>query len=302
MHKSHNTMKVRVVAQFCTGFLGLFLACPPTVGWTSPAIALPQSTIATAVASPDRETILRSLQTADVVYLGETHDDPRDHEAQLQILRSLHENNPKIAIAMEMFQRPYQDVMDRYLAGEISETQLVRDSEYMERWGFPWEYYGPIVRFARENGLPVLAANTPTEVTRRVAKSGLEGLEAEDKKYIPPLAEIDTDNEGYRQMLLEVFRQHQHGTGDGFDRFVEAQVLWDETMAEAIAEFLAANPDYQVVVIVGQGHVVYGYGIPSRVERRRGDRDFVQRSVLFQSPDEAPISTEDAMADFLWKH
>ena len=39
-----------------------------------------------------------------------------------------------------MFQRPDQSVLDQYIAGKITEEQLVEQSDYEERWGFPWEY------------------------------------------------------------------------------------------------------------------------------------------------------------------
>ncbi|NJK38777.1 MAG: ChaN family lipoprotein [Oscillatoriales cyanobacterium RM2_1_1] len=261
--------------------------------------------------SSTQADILTALKKADVIYLGETHDEVADHQGQLQIIQALYANNSRIAIAFEMFQRPYQPVLDQYLQGIITEAQLIQASEYENRWGFPWEYYRDIVRFAQRHQLPMLAANTPTEVTRKVAKSGLASLTPEDQTYIPPLAEIKTDNAAYWQMLLEIFQVHAQAHGqkqdsqaranDQFNNFFAAQVLWDETMAEVIADFLQSNPDYQVVVIVGEGHVVYGHGIPSRVARRLGSAGLVQYSVLFQSPQEE-MQQNPQMADFIWQH
>jgi uncharacterized iron-regulated protein len=245
----------------------------------------------------------RELAQANVVYLGESHDSAADHKAELEILQSLHQRHPKMAIAMEMFQRPYQGVLDRYLAGQLSEEELVAQSEYEQRWGFPWEYYAPILRFAKANQLPVLALNTPTEVTRKVALEGLESLTPAERRYIPPFSEIRTDNAEYRQLMLSAFKQHQaagNGASAGFERFFLAQVLWDETMAERIAQFLQANPEYQVVVLAGQGHIVYGYGIPSRVARRLNNKHLVQRSVLLNPSEDTQFSTDKPIADFSW--
>ena len=55
-----------------------------------------------------------------------------------------------------------------------------------------------------------------------------------------------------------------------FNLFYQVQILWDETMAESIYDFLNVNPDYQMVVLAGNGHLVYGYGIPKRAFRRNG--------------------------------
>lgn len=246
------------------------------------------------------QVILPQLIQADVVYLGETHDNPENHQTQLEIIQKLREHNSKIAIAMEMFQRPYQDVLDRYLAKQLSEQELLEQSEYNQRWGFPWAYYAPILRFAQEKQLPVLALNTPTEVTRQVAREGLKSLTPEQRQFIPPFSEIRTDNLEYRQMMLSIFKQHQHNShgSTNFELFFLAQVLWDETMAEKIAQFLQANPDYQVVALVGQGHIVYGYGIPNRVARRLPDKHLLQRSILLSSPEDAANNANQPTADF----
>ena len=251
-------------------------------------------------ASP--ETIIQELVKADVVYLGEIHTNPDDHKAQLDILQALYQENPKIVLAMEMFQHPYQDILDQYLAGHLTETQLIEQTDYEQRWGFPWEYYAPLLQFAQTHQLPVLALNTPTEISRKVARNGLESLTRDELQQIPPLDEIRTDNADYRQMVEAVYNQHQqagHGNSDGFERFFTVQVLWDETMADGIADFLTANPDYQVVVIAGRGHIVYGYGIPSRVARRLSYRPLIQRSVLFGMPE--GLEKNSAIADFFWQ-
>lgn len=110
------------MAKLCAWSLGIFLLC-----------SLPAH--AQTISSPLQQQryihqeVLQELAKADVVYLGETHDSPKDHQAQLEILQKLHQRHPKIAIAMEMFQRPYQGVIDRYLAGQLNEQELLEQSE-----------------------------------------------------------------------------------------------------------------------------------------------------------------------------
>ncbi|HEY9665307.1 MAG TPA: ChaN family lipoprotein [Coleofasciculaceae cyanobacterium] len=298
-------MRKRQIAKFCAWSLGIVVLCATPACAQTPSTSLPQKPVERLGQNVfTQQQILQELVKADVVYLGETHDRIEDHQAQLDILKALYKQNPKIAIAMEMFQRPYQDVLDQYLAGKITEAELVKQSEYEQRWGFSWEYYAPILRFAKTHQLPVLAANTPTEVTRKVARSGLESLTPAERKYIPPLSEIRTDNAEYRKMVQDAYEQHHHtghSNSDSFERFFTAQVLWDETMAEKIAQFIKANPNYQVVVLAGEGHIVYGYGIPSRVARRLNNKQLVQRSVLLSSSQENSSSTNKAIADFIWE-
>jgi uncharacterized iron-regulated protein len=249
------------------------------------------------------DALVGELAKANVVYLGETHDRPQDRKIQLEIIRELQTRNSQVAIAMEMFQIPYQGAIDRYLAGKLSERELVEQTEYERRWSYAWESYVPILRFAKEKQLPVLAINTPSEITRKVAKEGLDSLTPQQRKIIPPISEIDTDNAAYRQMLAKVFQQHQHsghGHSSGFDRFVLAQVLWDEMMAAEIAKFVKANPKTQVIAIAGQGHIVYGYGIPSRVARRI-QRQFLQLSVLLSPPEDTGNGSQQPIADYIWQ-
>lgn len=297
--------------------LGIILFCTQSVNAQIASSCRPQVILPIKAASSEcrglsdcknacitPQNALQKLAKADVVYLGETHDNSEDHKLQLQIIQELLRRNSRVAIAMEMFQHPSQAILNRYLAGKLSEQEFVAQSEYNQKWGYPWEYYAPILRFAKEKQLPVLALNTPTEVTRQVARAGLESLTPQQQQLIPPLAEIRTDNAEYRQLLAKTFEQHQHsghGNSTGFERFFQAQVVWDETMAAGIAKFLKAKPNYQIVVLAGQGHIIYGYGIPSRVARRFKNQ-LVQSLVLLSQPPDDSVMTNQPIADFVWQH
>jgi uncharacterized iron-regulated protein len=275
------------------------------------ALPISISAIGTLVANPTAQSrpvqshpaILKQLFQAQVVYLGETHDHLPDHQAQLDILRQLQAHQPNLAIALEMFQKPFQSSIDQYLNDTITETKLLEQTEYPQRWGFNWDFYAPILRFAKANQIPVLAINTPSEVTRKVARTGLESLTSEDFKWIPPIADIDTANTAYRQRLQETYQSFHsaHGNSNGFDRFFQAQVLWDETMADAIAQYWLKNRNRKVVVLVGQGHLLYGDGIPSRVARRLKTIPNWQQHVVLLNPSSGLQTPQPRpVADSFW--
>lgn len=246
--------------------------------------------------APSNQSVLNDLLPANVIYLGETHTDEADHIAQLQIITAMYQANGDIAIGLEMFQRPFQAILDNYIAGEITEAELIEQSEYETRWGFDWELYAPIIRYAQSHQIPLIALNTPKEITRKVARQGLNSLTKDDLAYIPPVAEIDTSDEAYQAMLARIFEQHGgHGnSGPSFENFFAAQVLWDETMAATVADFVNTSPNTQVIVMAGEGHIIYDFGIPNRVKRRLGN-DLLTYSVLLN-----PTSTEPELADFFW--
>lgn len=283
----------------------LSLGCGP-MGATDTA------TLPTLADTPEAQTaVLEALQPVTVVYLGETHDSAADHAAQLSIIQALCSesaltDSPFVgcALAFEMFQRPFQPVLDAYVNGEIDEATLVAETEYEQRWGFPWSFYAPIVQYGQAQQMPLIALNSPTEITRQVARDGLASLQGDDFRYIPPVDEIHTDNGDYRSYVQQVFESFHggaagHGSAMSFDNFFAAQVLWDETMADRIATYVAANPDHRVIVLVGQGHVIYDWGIPSRVERRLGD-DLTQRTLLLNPPADLPDAEARGIADYLW--
>lgn len=143
-------------------------------------------------------------------------------------------------------------------------------TEYFERWRYDYRLYAPIVRFARDNGLPLVALNVPGELIEKVAGNGSVTLTPEEQRFLP--RDIDRSDAEYARRLEDIFRMHAHGqdgSGD-FDRFVEVQLLWDEGMAERAADFLVQNPGHRMVVLAGSGHLAYGSGIPRRVDRRLG--------------------------------
>ena len=246
--------------------------------------------------------VLDRLAAADVVYLGEVHDRAADHRIQLEILQALRSRRPLI-IGMEMFQRPFQAALDDYIAGRIPEPELVKRTEYTTRWRFDWELYAPILRFARQHQLPVVALNPPGDVVRTVARQGLEGLKDRDRQWIPAPAEIRLEPESYRERLRQLYDSFHHSQGNtaSFDRFFLAQVVWDETMAEQVAIALKQSPDSLIVVLAGQGHILYRDGIPQRVARRvpqRAQRPLRQVTVILNP--EADIPPTAAVADYFW--
>jgi len=206
------------------------------------------------------------LKDARVVFVGETHDRYEDHLNQLAIIRGLHERDRDIAIGMEYFQQPFQPALDAFVAGKLSEADLLRRTEYFDRWRFDYRLYRPILRYAREHGIPLIALNVPSEIVDKVGDGGFKALNEAETATIP--AEIDRSDETYRNHIEAVFRMHPNAEDADFEHFLDVQLLWDEGMAERAAEYLEAHPRRTLVVLTGAGHVEYGRGIPQRVTRR----------------------------------
>lgn len=212
--------------------------------------------------------IIEKVSGKKIVYVGEVHDRFEHHRVQLEVIRALHKRNGKIAIGMEMFQKPFQQALDDYIAGTIDERSFLKKSEYFKRWGFDYTLYREILLYARENKIPVLALNIRKEIVTKVAKEGLYSLSAEERKEIP--GDMDLSDIEYKTRLKEFFERHGNPESKNFDFFYEAQVLWDESMAHNLNAFMQVNPEYQTVVVAGMGHLMFGSGIPKRAYRLNG--------------------------------
>jgi len=223
---------------------------PGNDGRFAGAVSAPLSSAALIDRLADRQTVL----------LGETHNSAEDHRWQLHTLAQLHARHPQLALALEMFPRRLQPVLDRWVAGELSEAAFLRESEWDKVWGYDARDYLPLFHFARMNRVPMLAMNVERTLVDAVSRDGWEAVPETQKEGVTRPAK---PSPAYLERLRDIFEHHpERKRGDtAFPRFVEAQTLWDRGMAQTIAEHLRTHPDSLVVGIVGAGHVRHGDGI-----------------------------------------
>lgn len=220
---------------------------------------------AEGVRQADPVALIERLATNQVVLLGETHDSAEDHRWQLHTLAQLHARQPRLAIGFEMFPRRLQPVLDRWVAGELSEADFLRETDWNRVWGYDARLYLPLFHYARMNRLPMLALNVERSLVSAVDARGWDGIpegrrEGLTRPAAPP--------EAYQKMLRQVYSHHPEKDQDdaGFERFVQAQATWDRAMAQAIAAHLKRRPDALVVGIMGAGHVRFGHGVAHQLK------------------------------------
>ena len=232
----------------------------------SPAASRSDLTIIDAARkTQSMQSLIHQLADKRAVFIGEDHDRYDNHLNQLQIIRELNTNAPgRWVIGAEYIQRRFQPYLDAYIDKTISEPEFLRQTEYFERWGFDWRLYRPIFQYARDHHIPMVALNAERELTNEVDRAGLAALPAADRARLPQ--HIEDADAAYRERLRKIFDEHPDQ--GNFDRFVEAQLVWDETMAESVANYLAAHPDKSMIVLAGEGHIAFRSGIPDRVSRR----------------------------------
>jgi len=213
--------------------------------------------------------VLADMARRKIVLLGEQHDNADDHAWQLATLGALHTMRPRMVIGFESFPRRAQPVLDKWIAGELSERQFLEQSDWEKVWGVPAELYLPLFRFARINGIPMRALNVDRELIRAISDKGWDAVPASQKEEVTRPAPPST---AYLEDLYKVYKLHPEAAdpqgarrdGPGFRHFVDSQTTWDRAMAQGLADALhtANSADQPLVVgITGSGHIRYGRGV-----------------------------------------
>ncbi len=199
---------------------------------------------------------------ADVVFLGEEHDNDVGHSLQHEAFVALLARRPDAALSLEMVERDDQATLDRWLADEIDDATLAAEARLWPKWD---EHYLPVVIEAKERGLPVIAGNVPRPLASRVSKEGLAAVAGEE--HMPRSVEAETAGE-YYERFLTALGTHPAASDRDWSDFYAAQCVKDDAMAESIADHLAANPGRLIVHLCGKFHSDFGLGTVERLRSR----------------------------------
>jgi uncharacterized iron-regulated protein len=219
---------------------------------------------------------MEMIAAAKVIYIGEMHTNLQAHNAQRRVIEELERRFPgKVAVGMEMFREPQQAALDRWTRGELSELQFLKESKWYDNWGSDFGLYRGILTVAREHRMDVLALNPSKELQKQFAGAG--PLPPELAGKVP---ETDFTDPFERALLEAIFKGHSTGKQQSaadaaalarmFDSFYRTQILWEESMASRIVDYLKspAGEGKKMVVIAGGFHVRHGLGVPRKALRR----------------------------------
>jgi uncharacterized iron-regulated protein len=274
----------------------------------------------------DLEVMIADLSTADVILVGEQHDDPNTHRLEQAILEGFLRRRVRVIVSMEMFERDVQPAVDQYLAGSIPEDEFLKSSRPWPRYASD---YRPLVELARGHGWQVVAANVPRRLAADVAKSGktaLDSLSAADRALAA--RDLRCPQDAYFERFSKAMGGHATGAAKqapapgapargsdeappqvtnavepATERYYWSQCVKDETMAESIAAAIERRAEQTgpVVHFTGAFHSDFGAGTAERTRRRLAGRRVVVVSILpVPSLDGLTPSEEDlTRADFL---
>jgi uncharacterized iron-regulated protein len=209
----------------------------------------------------DLAQVADALAGFDVVFYGERHSHPGVHLQQMYLLRALVERNPRWVLSLEQFERDVQGIVDDYLARRIGETTLIDKSR---AWNNYAASYRPLLLFAREHELSVVAAEAPGWAISCVGQWGptiLDRFTPLERTWVA--AEVHVEPGAYQDKFMDFMGSSEaHGGGKTAtpeaaaraQRSFAAQVARDDTMAESIERALQQHPGYKVLHLTGSFH------------------------------------------------
>jgi len=231
-----------------------------------------------AAAFSDFEVMLADLSRADVVLVGEEHDDANTHRLETALLEGLLRRRPALVVSLEMFERDVQPALDAYLGGRNTEEDFLKASRPWPRYATD---YRPLVELAKVQTWPVIAANVPRRVASDIARNGLAplaSLPAPERAFVA--ADMQCPKDAYFDRFAAMMGEHPGSTpgapADGaaqeamIERYYQSQCAKDETMAESIAASFArrGSASGPIVHFTGAFHSDFGTGTAERVRRR----------------------------------
>ena len=222
----------------------------------------------------DIEALAAEAVKADVVFIGEQHDDPGTHRMELAILDAIGRRRSDVVVALEMFERDVQDVLDNYLAGSIPEDAFLKAAR-------PWPNYAadyrPLVEYAKARGWKVVAGNVPRKIASSVFSKGIGYIQQlPDSSRRWAAEEFQCPSDKYADRVAATLKDHPPGPGPAptaeemkklGELIYQSQCVKDETMAESIAR-ARGNGAPLVIHFNGAFHSDYGQGTAERARRR----------------------------------
>jgi uncharacterized iron-regulated protein len=174
--------------------------------------------------------------SADLIFFGEEHNSAIAHWLQLELLMGLAADSLKsTSIGMEMFEADQQVLIDEYFSGIISQSSFESEARLWDNYQTD---YKPVLEFARENELNLIATNIPRRYASLVYSRGLSVLDSlsnQAKEWVAPLPiEVDMSLPGYQNMM-------EAAQGHGGDNLIYAQAVKDATMAHFILLNMGIN-------------------------------------------------------------
>jgi len=245
------------------------LKCTTVIGnlgiveMSSEALRSPTFFLGSSGEKIDKSSFMQRISQTEarVICIGENHEDGAAHALELEILKDVRENlkAENLTLSLEFYDRESQAVLDEYLQGLVSLDTFLRDSRPPDNHAD----YQPLIDFCKAEQLGVIASNCPRRYTRMVAKGGkevLEELKGSASLNLLPTLPYTAASPAYRDNFLAIMKQMGNTNPNVPTSMLDAQALWDATMAQSIAQALNQGGAERIIHVTGYFHVQHKLG------------------------------------------
>lgn len=255
--------------------------------------ALPDSTsvvdgpTGSPVATPD---LLRRIAAADIVLLGEVHDNPVDHALRGALITAFAERRP--AIVFEQFAESDAPIPPP-APGDSMTGWLDRNG--FDRRGWRWPLHEPVVDAAIAHGGSLWGSGLSREKLRAVVRDGDAGAPP-DLRRLMERAPLDSASRAVldRELVEGHCGQLPAAQIPGMR---SAQVVRDASMTRAL---LLANATGPAWLIAGNGHVRRDVAVPRILRVEAPNKRVLTVGLLEREPSgAAPDAAERRMYDLV---
>jgi uncharacterized iron-regulated protein len=249
--------------------------------------------------------LVACVQAADVVLLGEIHDNPDHHRLQARLLQAFATAHDAPAVVFEMLDRDRQPAVDESLATHPGDADALAKAVAWESSGWPpWPLYRPVFEAALAGHAAVLAAGIGRGDAMRIATGGVAAF---DPALAMPRFGLDVAlPPGQKASMRREMSEVHCGLlpESMLDSMVLVQRARDALLAQRLHEGVGRARG--AVLIAGAGHVRRDRGVPAVLARAFGTQALAIGFVPVQAEDTTPESYaagEGAASlpfDFVW--
>lgn len=222
-----------------------------------------------------RTELLDKATAADVIYLGENHENADHHQIQFDMINDLLKAGKKPQLGFEFFSVEQTSFLMAYVGGnkrrmhgasseEGLEKRLRQNLGWQIRSDRSWQFYFRFIKLAKKHQLTVFGADLPAGIISRIARGGIDALTPVEKTLLQPTG---FTHAAYKKLMFEKFKASHCGFAreDHQERMYQTWVARNDAMARSIVAMAEAQPEQPVVVILGRGHTEHNMAVFERV-------------------------------------
>jgi uncharacterized iron-regulated protein len=242
--------------------------------------------------------LLARVAAADIVLLGEVHDNEIHHRIQDHVARAMAARGPARRLVLEQLDAEHQSAVDAARGAGATAGQLLEAGRMAKGW--ERAFYEPLVATALRAGWRVVAGNLSREAAQPVIRGGFDKLLPEQlSRLAVPAVWSDAREETLRKLIFEGHcKAIPPALVEGLAR---SQRLRDATLADALLQ----GPPPAALGIMGNGHARRDLGVPLYVNARNPSLALASLGMVEVTPEKtAPADYAnplgEGMFDFIW--